>query len=316
MKYLVFDISNLLYRTFFVQRQEDDETLAGLATHTALVMLNKYYKQHRPDKVVMVFDRKSWRKDYTASDACISKKPYKGNRRQDMTPAQQLKYQRFLTHMREFEALIAEQTTIVTLVEDMLEADDLIAGFCQIEASDDNEIVIISTDSDLLQLMQYTNVRIVSPATDKEQTLSEFDGDPLFYVFQKCIRGDSTDNVQSAYPRVRMDRIKKAFTDPYERVQLMNETWTAPGPVVTDENGEEVVSKITYKVADLFDENEKLINLAKQPPNIRKLILESVSESLDKKRQFSMFFILKFLGKYKLVKIKESLDQYIPMLSK
>lgn len=303
MKYLVFDISNLLYRTFFVQRQEDDETLAGLATHTALVMLNKYYKQHKPDRVVMAFDRKSWRKDYTASEQCISKKPYKGNRRQDMTPAQQLKYQRFLEHMREFEALIAEQTTILTLVEETLEADDLIAGFCQIEAGDDNEIVIISTDTDLLQLLQYTNVRIVSPANDKEQTLDEFNNDPHYYVFTKCLRGDPTDNVQSAFPRVSSKRIAKAYTDSFERVQLMMETWTNQ-------------DKVEFRVKDLFEENEKLINLAKQPPAIRKLILESVSAALEKERKFSMFFILKFLGKYKLNKIKESLDQYIPMLSK
>lgn len=303
MKYLVFDISNLLYRTFFVQRQEDDETLAGLATHTALVMLNKYYKQHKPDRVVMAFDRKSWRKDYTASEQCISKKPYKGNRRQDMTPAQQLKYQRFLEHMREFEALIAEQTTILTLVEETLEADDLIAGFCQIEAGDDNEIVIISTDTDLLQLLQYPNVRIVSPANDKEQTLDEFNNDPHYYVFTKCLRGDPTDNVQSAFPRVSSKRIAKAYADSFERVQLMMETWTNQ-------------DKVEFRVKDLFEENEKLINLAKQPPAIRKLILESVSAALEKERKFSMFFILKFLGKYKLNKIKESLDQYIPMLSK
>ncbi|TFH08230.1 MAG: hypothetical protein E4H14_06805, partial [Candidatus Thorarchaeota archaeon] len=106
MKYLVFDISNLLYRTFFAQRQENDETLAGLATHSALVTLNKYFRQHKPDRVVMAFDRSSWRKDYTASPECLSKKPYKGNRRKDMSPAQQAKFQRFMNHLSEFETLI------------------------------------------------------------------------------------------------------------------------------------------------------------------------------------------------------------------
>lgn len=303
MKYLVFDISNLLYRTFFVQRGESEETLAGLATHTALVMLNKYFKRYKPHKVVMAFDRKSWRKEYTASEECLSKKPYKGNRRQDMTPSQQEKYARFMNHMKEFEELIATNTTIITLQADRLEADDVIAGFCQIVACPENEIVIISTDSDLLQLAQYDNVSVVSPATDQEQSLSEFDGDALFYVFQKCIRGDATDNVQSAFPRVRMDRIKKAWKDPFERVQLMKQTWT-------NEN------KVEFRVEDLFAENQKLIDLSKQPPDIRKLIFETVDEALDKERQFSMFFILKFIGKYKLMKIKESIDQYVPMMSR
>jgi 5'-3' exonuclease len=302
MKYLVFDISNLLYRSFFVQRQEDDETLAGLATHTALVMLNKYYKAHKPDKVVMAFDRKSWRKEYTASEECLSKKPYKGNRRQDMTESQKLKYERFIAHMREFEALISEQTTIMTLVQERLEADDVIAGFCQFVADEDNEIVIISTDSDLLQLLRYTNVRIVSPANDKEQFLSDYDQDPLFYLFTKCLRGDPTDNVQSAYPRVSSKRIRAAYDDPFEQVKLMNETWTNQ-------------DKVEFRVKDLYAENQKLIDLSMQPEDIRDLIDLSIAKSLTQKKQFSMFFILKFLGKYKLNKIKESLDQYIPMLS-
>lgn len=303
MKYLVFDISNMLYRTFFVQRQETDETLAGLATHTALVTLNKYFKKHKPHRVVMAFDRKSWRKEYTASEACLSKKPYKGNRRQDMTPAQQEKYARFIDHMKEFEALIENYTTILTLVEQDLEADDLIAGFCQQEASEDNEIIIISTDTDLLQLKRYPNVAVVSPANDKEQMLDEFDNDPLYYVFQKCIRGDATDNVQSAFPGVRQTRIKKAFTDPFERENLMKELWT-------NEN------KVQFRVQDLFEENQKLIDLEKQPDDIRQLIELSVKAAVKRKREFSMFFILKFIGKYKLIKIKESIDQYLPLLSR
>lgn len=303
MKYLVFDISNMLYRTFFVQRQESDETLAGLATHTALVTLNKYFKKHKPHRVVMAFDRKSWRKEYTASEECLSKKPYKGNRRQDMTPAQQEKYARFIDHMKEFEALIENYTTILTLVEQDLEADDLIAGFCQQEASEDNEIIIISTDTDLLQLKRYPNVAVISPANDKEQMLDEFDNDPLYYVFQKCIRGDSTDNVQSAFPGVRQTRIKKAFTDPFERENLMKELWTNE-------------KKVQFRVQDLFEENQKLIDLEKQPDDIRQLIELSVKAAVKRKREFSMFFILKFIGKYKLIKIKESIDQYLPLLSR
>lgn len=303
MRYLVFDISNLLYRTFFGQTNETDEVLAGLATHSALTMLNKYFKQYKPDKVVMAFDRSSWRKKYTASEQCVSKRPYKGNRRQDMTPAQQLKYQRFIKHIEEFENLIASHTTIISLVQDNLEADDLIAGFCQINACEDNEIIIISTDSDLLQLTMNENVRVISPATDKEQSLAEYNNDPHYYVFQKCVRGDPTDNIQSAFPRVRSTRIEKAYNDEFERIQLMNEKWT-------NQDG------IEFKVGDLFEENEKLIHLEKQPKDIRRLIYQSVDEAMEKEREFSLFFILKFIGKYKLVRIKDSIDTYIPMLSK
>lgn len=302
MKYLVFDISNMLYRTFFAQRDETDETIAGLATHSALVTLNKYFKQHKPDRVVMAFDRQSWRKEYTASEACLSKKPYKGNRRKDMSPAQQAKYQRFLNHLAEFEAMITHHTTIVTLQADRLEADDVIAGFCQRLKDTGDEVILISSDTDMLQLLRYPNVRIISPADDKEQRLVDFDDDPELYLFTKCIRGDPTDNVQSAFPRVQTTRIRKAYKDPFERVQLMKETWTNE-------------RKETIRVERAYAENQLLIDLEKQPDDIRVLIEETVTEALARDRKFSMFFILKFIGKYKLVKIKESIDQYIPLLS-
>lgn len=303
MKYLVFDISNMLYRTFFVQRDEDDTTLAGLATHSALVTLNKYFKKHKPDRVVMAFDRQSWRKEYTASEACLSKKPYKGHRRKDMSPAQQAKYQRFLNHLNEFEAMITNHTTIITLAGDRLEADDVIGGFCQRHKDSDDQIVLISSDSDMLQMMRYPNVVIISPADDKQQFLADFDEDPELFLFTKCIRGDTSDNVQSAYPRVHMTKIRAAFNDPFERANMMKTTWTNQ-------------TNTTFRVEQLYEENRLLIDLEMQPADIRALIDQTVTEALERERAFSLFFILKFIGKYQLVKIKESIDQYIPLLSK
>jgi len=299
---LVFDISNLLHRTFFVQKEVDDDTLAGLATHTALVTLNKYFKRFNPTRVVCVFDRSSWRKEYTASEACLSKKSYKGNRRKDMTPAQAEKYARFLNHLAEFEAVIQSHTSMMALACKLCEADDLIGGFCQIFDTPDDEIIIISADSDLLQLTKYKNVRVISPATDKEQSLEKYNNDPLYYLFHKCVRGDPTDNIQSAFPNVRSVRIAKAYSDEYERIQLMQETWTA---------GDDV-----FVVGDLFKENEMLIDLTKQPPAIKRAILTTIDDEINRSKQFSMFHFLKFIGKYELVRIKEGIEQYIPMLSR
>jgi hypothetical protein len=301
--WLMFDISNILHRSFFVARAgEDDTTIAGMAVHSALMSLNKYYKQYKPKKgVVMTFDRSSWRKEYTASDKCISGKPYKGTRRKDMSPAQQVKYAKFIDHLREFETLIIEHTTVITLAKERLEADDLMAGFCQIYEGDD--IIIITADSDILQLVKHKGVKVISPATDKEQSLAEYNEDAEYYLFQKCMRGDSTDNIQSAYPRLRSVRIEKAYTDNFERTTLMKETWTDD-------------KKNVIKVEDIFKENQLLIDLGKQPADIRVAMLTTIDEAMDVKRKFSMFHILKFCGKYELKKIMESIDQFVPMLSK
>ena len=131
MKYLVFDISSMLYRTFFQNKNEDVVTNAGLAHHMALMSMRKFYNKFQPHKVVMTFDRPSWRKEYTLSEDCISGKKYKGNRRQKMTPKQQEKFAAFMTHIQEFEGLMRDHTNIICLSKEGLEADDLIAGFVE-----------------------------------------------------------------------------------------------------------------------------------------------------------------------------------------
>jgi 5'-3' exonuclease len=300
-KYILFDISNLLYRAFFANKQQDDQTTAGLAHHMALTTLNKYYKAFNPHKVIMTFDRSSWRKEYTASEECLSGKPYKGNRRQSMTPKEKEKFEAFLQHLQEFEELMRVHSSVVCLAGDGLEADDLLAGFCQTYI--DDEIIIVSGDKDMIQLLRNPNVRLVDPATGKDRTLEEWDGDADLFMFEKCLRGDAGDNVGSAYPRIRKTKIIKAYNDSFERVNVMNDMWT-------DQTGKEHV------VRHLFAENKLLMDLTAQPACIRRQMNEVINEEMSDPGSFSYFHFMGFLGKYEMKKISQSLDQYVPMLSR
>ena len=143
MKFLTFDISNVLYRTFFANKQHDVDTSTGLAHHTALMSMNKFFKKFRPDKVVMTFDRHSWRKTYTATEEALTSKKYKGNRRLKMTPKEQEKFDRFKEHINEFEELMRVNTSVICLGRDELEADDLIAGFTEAYGEDGEDEIII-----------------------------------------------------------------------------------------------------------------------------------------------------------------------------
>jgi len=305
MKYLLFDASNILYRTFYAHTNEDDDVVAGYAAHAAIITLNKYFKLFKPCKVIMCFDRKSWRKGYTASDECISQKPYKGNRRKNMTESQKIRYQSFLEHLGEFEELVKEYTSIIVMAGDGLEADDLIAGTIQTMTvkEPDSEFVIISADKDLIQLLKHDNVRLIDPATGNDRTLEDWNDDAKYFMFEKCIRGDSGDNVQSAYPRVRSTKIKKAYTDKFERTNIMMHEWTSP------------VDGRTFKVQDLFKENILLMDLEEQPNDIQLHIIRTVLDSMANPGEFSYFKFLGFLGKYKMKNIADRVESYVPMLS-
>lgn len=304
-KILCVDASNLLYRTFYAYKNEDDTTLAGMAHHLALTTLNKYFKAFKPHQIVLCFDRSNWRKEYTKSEKCISKKIYKNNRRKDMTPKQKQKYQQFLTHLNEFESLMKEHSTSVVLAANKLEADDLIAGvveYCNLDPNEQNQIIIISSDQDLLQLLKHPNVQLINPSNGKERTLEDWDGDANLFLFEKCIRGDRSDNVQSAFPNCRKTKIRKAYEDPLAKTNLMHEKWV-------NENGHEFVVK------DLFKENELLMNLQKQPDDIQKVMFKTIMDGFNNPGTFSYFHFIKFCGKYELKKIIEQAENFTRMLS-
>lgn len=313
MKYLLFDAGNILYRTFYAHKGEDDITVAGLATHIALLTLNKYYKLHKPCNIIMAFDRHSWRKDYTASDECVSQKPYKGNRRQNMTPKEEERYQQFLKHVGDFENLVRECTSITTLAADGLEADDVIAGVIQTLSvtKPDCEIILVSQDKDMIQLLKHDNVKLLDPATGDYRTLDEWDNDAKLFMFEKCIRGDGGDHVQSAYPRIRRTRILKAYTDDFEKTNVMEHTWPKPNSKLDDDG------KPTefFKVKDLYKENILLMDLEEQPEDIQLKMVHTVLTGMQDPGRFDYFHFLAYLGRYELKKVADNLESYVPMLS-
>lgn len=301
MKYLVIDASNLLYRTFYANKNEEDAVILGLAMHSAFLTINKYFRLFKPNKIVLCFDRDNWRKEYTLSEQCYSKRIYKGERRKDATPREIKKYQDFLKHISEFESIMREHTTITCLAEKGLEGDDCIAAWVTRHQDEGDEHIIISGDKDFVQLLRFVNVKLVDPATGDERKCE----DARYYIFEKLFRGEpaSTDNVQSAYPKLRATKIEEAYRDNFALTNLRNSVWT-------NHDGREM------EVGKLLDENKLLMDLTAQPDHIQDTMDLVVVKGKMEKKKFSHFHFMKFLGKYELKKIAEQLEQFVPMLSR
>lgn len=151
------------------------------------------------------------------------------------------------------------------------EGDDIIAFGVQNTAPGIKSL-ILSSDKDFMQLL-YDDVSLYS-MTQREFRQTD---DPTFELFLKCIRGDTSDNIPSAYPRVRLDRLRKAWDDPYELQNLLEET---------NIRGE--------KVEDVFLRNASLIDLNAQPNHIRDSMEETfVTTPTGKFRQLGIAKALK-----------------------
>lgn len=303
MKRLIVDVSNIMYRVIAAHSNAfdgDPEEKSGLALHSTLITLLKYYRQIKPEQTAVAFEgRNNWRKEYTSSDVCVSKRPYKGNRVKNAF----MEYAFGL--INSFETMVREHTSLICLSASRVEADDLIAGFCQkYKDNKDDETYVLSGDKDFMQLLKYQNVRLIHP--DKPKPIHPDELDANYFLFEKCFRGDPGDNVMSAYPRLRSTKIQAAFTDDYKKTSLFNEEWTVPN----DDGTSRIV-----KVGDMWKENKLLMDLESQPDDIKQLIKDTVDHEISNHGTFSFFHFNKFLGQYKLEAIAKQSQLYVDLFS-
>lgn len=324
MKYLIVDTANTFFRArHSAHRQSDTWDKLGFAIHVTLSSVNKAFRDQRADHVVWCLEGRSWRKDFY--------EPYKKNRsvaRAALTEAEAEEDRLFWEAFDELQNFIRDRTNCTVLQHSRLEADDLVAGWIQSHPTDQH--IIVSSDTDFHQLLaenvkQYNGVadelhtiqgifdKKGSPVKDKKTKEPKKIPDPSWILFEKCMRGDPTDNIFSAYPGVRTvgSKNRVGLTEAYEDKtskgfawnNLMLQRWT-------DHNGQE------HRVLDDYERNRILVDLSAQPEEIKALISETITAGSQPKNmsQVGLYF-MKFCGKYDLVKIGDQAQEYAQWLS-
>lgn len=324
MNYLIVDSANTFFRArHSAHRAGSSEERVGFAVHVTLGSIAKAWRDQKADHVVICLEGRSWRKDFY--------KPYKANRavaRAALTDAEQEEDRLFWEAFDDLKTFFVEKSNCTVLQHEQLEADDLIAGWIQSHPDDNHTIV--SSDTDFYQLLA-ENVKQYNGISDELHTL---DGildkkgklvidkktkepkvipDPKWILFEKCVRGDPTDNIFSAYPGVRTKGSKnkvglqEAFADKerkgYNWNNLMLQQWT-------DHNGAD------HRVLDDYERNVVLVDLSAQPTDIRDKIHATITTNAVPKDipQVGVKF-MKFCGKYELVKIGEQAQNYAEWLT-
>ena len=313
-KNLIIDASNLLYRTFFVYSKDKDaeDILVGLCYQSALMLMNTYYRKFKPDQIIMVFDAVSWRKMYTSDlSTCITHKKYKGQRRKKLSTSETEKLDLFDQHVTDFHDILKKKTKIMILRGSYLEADYLIAGYVQKYDEDDN--IIVSMDKDFIQLLVNPNVTLIDPQKNQERSLQEWDNDADLFMFEKCIRGDASDNVQSSYPRIRKTKIVEAYNDDFVCANIMEHEFKVPH--IVDGNPIE----LEYKTKELFKENELLMDLTMQPSVIKDIMKKSIKKEVKRikkgKARFDYYAFMRFCAQCGMDKVVQNLESMSAMLS-
>ena len=323
MTYILVDTANTFFRARHVINGDADIKL-GMAFHITLNSIKKAWQDFGGTHVVFCLEGRSWRKDHY--------KPYKAQRaasRAAHTEREAEEEKVFWEAFDTFKEFVTEKTNCTVLQNSRLEADDLIAGWIQTHPNDKH--VIISTDTDFVQLIapnvkQYNGVmettithegifdakgkRVIDKKTQEPKAVP----DPQWLLFEKCMRGDTSDNVFSAYPGVREKGTKnkvglrEAYSDRdskgYSWNNMMLQRWT-------DHNGEE------HRVLDDYERNRVLIDLSAQPAEIKTIITETIATATNANKNISQVGIrlIKFCNLYDLKKISDQAQAYAEPLN-
>jgi 5'-3' exonuclease len=329
MKYLLIDTSNMFFRARHqAHRAADTWTKLGLALHLTIMSANKVARDLGADHVVFALEGRSWRKD--------AYKPYKGNRavaRGKMTETEAEEDKLFWETYDELTKYLSTKTNCSVIRCATAEADDVIARWIALHPQDEHTIV--STDSDFVQLVA-PNVRLYNGINDHLFTVdgvrngkgqkmaftiesnskikvgkadANFETPvdyPEWVLFLKCMRGDTGDNVFSAYPGVRIKGTKnsvgltEAFADRgrkgYAWNNLMLQRW------VDHES-------VEHKVTEDYERNAMLIDLTAQPQDIKDVVDAAIREQISH-RDIGMVgaHFLRFCGKYELTKLSDQAE--------
>ena len=321
--YILVDTANTFFRARHVVRGNLEDKV-GMSIHTILGSVRKAWKDFNGSHVVFALEGRSWRKDHYA--------PYKRNRsdaRAALNPKEAEEDRVFWETFDQFKEFITDKTNTTVLHHPQLEADDLIAGWIDLHPNDNH--VIISTDGDFAQLIasnvrQYNGVMGITtthegyfdekgkPVKDKKTGEVKPAPDPEWLLFEKCMRGDTSDNIFSAYPGVREKGsknkvgLREAFGDRntkgYNWNNLMLQRWV-------DHEGQE------HRVLDDYTRNKLLCDLRAQPSEIRDLIFDVINEHINTGKDIPQVGIrlLKFCATYDLQKISEQVQSYAEPLN-
>lgn len=244
-KNLIVDVNNIVWKirhTTKLNKRKKDQYVPQLLFIKFIEEMNAMFKKYRSNGVLCAFEgKKNWRKTVYID--------YKNREVDDIYHED---VQEAIIMLRDF---LEKHTSIYALSVHGAEADDVIAVVCQ-ESGPDVENVIVSSDKDFVQLLKYPGVRLFSPQQNEERTCD----DPEFELFIKCFRGDPSDNIYSAFPRVRKTKLEEAFYgDSLSYLNLM-----------------ETINKDGSKVGDRYVENKLLIDLEKQPTGVRNAINDAI----------------------------------------
>ena len=266
---IIVDFSGIAVAAANHASQESSELDENFIRHRILNSLRMYNKKYRDryGRMVIACDSRSWRSEVYPQ--------YKASRKKKRSKST-FDWKLFYKIVDVVRDEIKEFLPYPVIKVERAEADDIIGTLAlkSQEFGQHEEILIISSDKDFIQLQQFSNVKQFSPYLGKFIE----DIDPHKYLFEHICRGDSGDGVPNilSADNVFVDGIRQTPI----RKKKLEEWWD------NRKNLEDFLDDETWKN---FNRNDTMVNLRKIPEEIPQKIFKQIGEqySKDNKKIFN-----------------------------
>lgn len=198
-KVLLVDGLNLFFRNYSVNPVTDNNGTPVGGLVGSLRSMGSVIRDTGVDQVIVVFDGKggSTKRRKIYSDYKRDRKMTERMNREFDFDSVQDKEQNMKSQLIALASYL-ELLPIKVIAVDRVEADDVIAYLC-LNYFKDDEVVIMSSDKDFLQLVT-NNVKVWAPSKKKmygvDEVINEYSIHPHNITINRILEGDSSDNIK------------------------------------------------------------------------------------------------------------------------
>jgi 5'-3' exonuclease len=287
MKRLYIDISLIAHRNLFsILKQINQYNDYSILRHVMLQSIFAQIRKFNAESVYICFDTgKSWRKQYSAF--------YKAQRkeaREKHSESSGVEWDKFYEILDSLRTELKENFPFYVYGINSLEADDIVAYLVS-NSDPEDEKIIVTSDRDYVQLLQYPNTKLYDPIRSK---FIKSDN-PLHDLQVKIVIGDNSDNIPAIAPRTGIKTAEKMIMSGELDLKLQEKKPDGVTPCELAEN---------------YARNERLIDLTKTP----KTLIKELEDQIERYKLGSTKNLLKYLVKNNLSQLLDKITQIRKML--
>ena len=267
---ILIDYSQIAISNIIVQRLNDENMIRHMILNS-IRMYNKKYRDQYGEMVICADGMNTWRKEFYPF--------YKANRKKGREDSAEDWTEIFrILHLVRDE--IRDYLPYKVIHMEGVEADDVI-GTLVLQSQEfgmAEDIMIVSSDKDFIQLQKFGNVKQFSPIQKKLVT----DSNPRTYLFNHIMRGDSGDgipNVLSADDTF----VTEKNQSPLRQARI--DEW-----LENSDNLREVMDEDIYRN---YQRNKKLIDLTDIPEDVQQSIINNFNGQMKTPNMKVLNYLIK-----------------------